>query len=72
VGNVIERRIIFECHIFSSIIRIESDNFMREIIFHNSLVMYKNFLNFIFSFEGVKPYVFGEIINENNIIFETI
>jgi hypothetical protein len=45
---------------------------MREIIFHNSLVTYKDFLNFIFSFEGLKPYVFGEMINKNNIIFETI
>jgi hypothetical protein len=72
VGNVMERRIIFECHIFSFIIRIESDNCMREIIFHNSLVTYKDFLNFIFSFEGLKPYVFGEMINKNNIIFEII
>ena len=62
--NVMERKIIFECHIFS-IIRIESDNFMREIIFHNGLVMFKDFLNFIFSFQGVKPYVFGKMINEN-------
>jgi len=46
---------------------------MREIIFHNDLVTYKDFVNFKFSFKGgVKPYVFGEMINESNIIYETI
>jgi hypothetical protein len=49
-----ERKIILKCHIFSSIIRIKSDNFMREIIFHNDLVTYKDFVNFKFSFKRAK------------------
>ena len=72
VGNAVEREIIFEDHIFASIIRVESDNFFRKIIFHNGLVSFENFLNFKFFFEGVEPNVFCEVINKNNIIFETI
>jgi len=54
VENAMERKIILKCHIFSSIIRIKSDNCMREIIFHNDLVTYKDFVNFKFSFKGGK------------------
>ena len=50
VRNVVEREIIFEDHIFASIIRVESDNFFRKIIFHNGLVPFENFLNFRFLF----------------------
>ena len=66
------RKKIFEAQIFSPVVRVESDDFVVKIIFNNGFIALKDFLNIRFSFEGIKPAVFGKVIDKNDIVFEAI
>jgi hypothetical protein len=42
------------------------------VVFNNSIKPYKDIFNFVFIFKWVKPNVFGEVINKDDIVFKTI
>ena len=54
------------------IIRVKGNYFVLEEIFIQRLKANKNIKHMRFSFEWVKPHIFGEVINKNYIIFEVI
>ena len=72
MSNTSFRKEILEAQIFSSIVRIKSDDFVLQVIFHNGFIMLKNFLASNFSFEWIKPDVFCKVINKDYIVFEAI
>ena len=55
---------------FSTIICIKCVNFKGEMVFNNDLKLYKNILHLRFLFKWVKPNVFGEVINKDDIVLK--
>jgi hypothetical protein len=63
---------IFESCKFTSIIGIEGDAFMVEIIFNNGLKAYESGLDIRFVLQRIEPCITCKMIYKNNIIFKAI
>jgi hypothetical protein len=63
---------IFESCKFASIIGIEGDDFMLEIIFNNGFKPYECRLDIRFAFQRIEPCITCKMIHKNNIIFKAI
>jgi hypothetical protein len=63
---------IFESCKFTSMIGIEGDDFMLEIIFNNGFKVYECRLDIRFAFKSIEPCITCKMIHKNNIIFKVI
>ena len=71
VGYTMSGKVFFESSVFTSIIGVEGYNFSVKVIFDYCFKFGKDGDDIGFAVHRVKPNVFGEVVNKNNVKTKT-
>ena len=67
VVNPMYRKILFKCNEFTTIVRVKTFDFGLKFVFNKMFKLRKDVVYTRFICHGIKPYVFGKMINQNKI-----